>query len=62
MLAADKDGALHEETSTDVRFVVTAHATELNVWDVPSTIVSGGRFKFMVGFDARPDARLAARV
>jgi hypothetical protein len=49
VLAADKDGALQEQTSAEVRLVVTAHATELNVWDVPSTIVSGGRFKFMVG-------------
>jgi hypothetical protein len=49
VLAADKDGTLHEQASTDVRFVVTAHATELNVWDTPSTIVAGGRFRFMVG-------------
>ena len=49
VLAADKDGALHEQASTDVRLVVTLHAAELNVWDIPSTIVAGGRFKFMVG-------------
>lgn len=49
VLAAAKDGTWQEEASSDVRFVVTAHATELNVWDMPSTIVAGGRFKFMVG-------------
>jgi hypothetical protein len=49
VLAADKDGALHEQVSTDVRFVVTPHATELNVWDIPSAIVAGRPFKFMVG-------------
>ena len=49
VLAADKDGALHELASTEVRFVVKAHAAPLNVWDVPSAIEAGGRFKFMVG-------------
>jgi hypothetical protein len=49
VLAAAKDGTLHEQASTDVRFVVTAHATELNVWDMPSTVVAGGRFRFMIG-------------
>jgi len=49
VLAADKDGALHEQASTDVRLVITPHAAELNVWDMPSAVVAGARFKFMVG-------------
>jgi len=59
VLAADKDGALHEQASTEVRFVVTAHATELNAWDIPSAIVAGGRFKFMVGVSCSAGCRLA---
>jgi len=49
VLVADKDGAQHEQASTDVRVVVTPHAAELNVWDTPSAVVAGARFKFMVG-------------
>lgn len=49
VVAADKDGALHEQASTEVRIVVKKHAAELNVWDTPSAVVAGARFKFMVG-------------
>ncbi len=59
VLAADKDGALHEQASTDVRFVVTPHATELNAWDIPSAIVAGKRFKFMVGVSCTAGCCLA---
>jgi hypothetical protein len=49
VLVAGKDGAQHEQASTEVRVVVTPHAAELNVWDTPSAVVAGARFKFMVG-------------
>jgi len=49
VLAAGKDGALQEQASSEVRFVVKAHEAALNVWDTPSTVVAGSRFKFMVG-------------
>jgi len=49
VLAPDKDGALQELTSSDVRIVVKAHEAALNVWDTPSAIEAGSRFKFMVG-------------
>ena len=49
VVAADKDGALQEQASTEVRFVVKPHTAQLNVWDVPSAIVAGERFKFTVG-------------
>lgn len=49
VLAADEDGALQEQASSDVRFVVKAHEAALNVWDTPSAVVAGSRFKFMVG-------------
>ena len=49
VVAADKSGSLQEQASTEVRFVVKPHAAELNVWDVPSAIVAGERFKVTVG-------------
>ena len=59
VVAADKDGALHEQASTEVRFVVKPHAAQLNVWDVPSAIVAGGRFKFTVGVRCSAGCSLA---
>jgi hypothetical protein len=49
VLVPDKEGALQELASSDVPIVVKAHEAALNVWDTPSAIVAGSRFKFMVG-------------
>ena len=49
VVAADKDGASQDQASAEVRFVVKEHEAQLNVWDVPSAVVSGERFKFTVG-------------
>ena len=49
VVAAGRGGAFHEQASTEVRFTVKAHAAQLNVWDVPSTIVAGEHFKVAVG-------------
>jgi hypothetical protein len=49
VLTPDKDGGLQELASSEVRFVVKAHEAALNVWDTPSAVVAGSRFKFMVG-------------
>jgi hypothetical protein len=49
ILAPDKDGALQELASSEIRVAVKAHETALNAWDTPSAIVAGSRFKFMVG-------------
>ena len=49
VLAPDKDGALQELASSEVRIVVKAHEAALNVWDTPSAVAAGSRFKFMVG-------------
>jgi hypothetical protein len=61
VVAADKDGGLHEQASTEVCFAVKPHAAELVVWDVPSTIVAGERFKFMVGARCSAGCCLAGR-
>lgn len=49
LVAADKNGALREQASTEVRFVVKPHAVLLNVWGLPSAIVASEHFKFTVG-------------
>jgi hypothetical protein len=49
VITADKDGALQEQASAEARFIVTPHEAHLSAWDVPSTIVAGERFRFMVG-------------
>ena len=49
VLVPDKDGALQELASSEVPIVVKAHEAALNVWDTPSAVVAGSRFKFMVG-------------
>jgi hypothetical protein len=61
VIAADKDGAWHDQASADVRFVVKAHATELNAWDVPPAIVAGERFRFMAGVRCSAGCCLAGR-
>ncbi len=48
-VSADKQGTLREEASVEFRFTVRPHALDLNVWDLPSAIVAGEPFKFMVG-------------
>jgi hypothetical protein len=49
VLAPDKDGTLQELASSEIPIVVKAHEAALNVWDTPSAIVAGSRFKFMLG-------------
>jgi hypothetical protein len=61
VIAADKDGAWHDQASAEVRFVVTPHAAELNVWDVPPAIVAGERFKLMAGVRCSAGCCLADR-
>ncbi len=61
VVVADKDGVLHEQASTEIRFIVKPHATELNVWGVPSAIVAGERFKFTVGIRCSAGCNLAGR-
>jgi hypothetical protein len=46
---ADKDGTPHELASAEARFIVQPHASELTIWDVPSTVAAGERLKFKVG-------------
>lgn len=61
VLAADKDGALQEQTAAEVRFIVTPHAAHLNVWDIPSAVAAGERFKFTVGVKCSAGCDLGGR-
>jgi len=49
VVAVGKGGALHEQASTEVRFVVKPHAAQLTVWNVPSATVAGECFRVSVG-------------
>lgn len=61
VVAADKSGVLHEQASTEVVFEVKPHAAQLNVWDVPSAIVAGERFKVSVGVRCSAGCNLGDR-
>src|SRR5262245_24447594 len=61
VVAPDKNGTLQERASAEVRFAVRPHTAELNVWDVPSAIVAGERFKFTVGVRCSAGCNLAGR-
>ena len=61
VVAPDNNGTVHERASAEVRFAVRPHTAELNVWDVPSAIVAGERFKFTVGVRCSAGCNLAGR-
>jgi hypothetical protein len=49
VIGTDKDGRPQQRASAELRLTVKPHAALLNVWDVPSTVVAGERFKVAVG-------------
>ncbi len=61
LLALEMDRISHEETSTEFSFVVRAHAARLNVWGLPSAIVTGERFKLKVGLKCSAGCKLAGK-
>jgi hypothetical protein len=61
LAAHEKDGVLHEETSTEFSFVVVPHAASVNVWSLPSAIAAGERFRFKVGIKCSAGCKLAGR-
>ncbi|MBX9776741.1 MAG: hypothetical protein K2Y71_20375 [Xanthobacteraceae bacterium] len=61
VLSPDRDGAWQEVAASNVRVVVKAHGAALNVWDMPSAIEAGSRFKFMVGVRCSAGCCLAAQ-
>jgi len=57
--AAERDGVVHEEISTEFSFVARAHAASVSAWGVPSALAPGERFRFAVGVKCSAACRLA---
>jgi hypothetical protein len=58
LAAQEKDGILHDETSTEFPFVAIAHPANLNVWGLPSAIAAGERFRLTVGIKCSAGCKL----
>ena len=56
--AQEKEGILHEESSTPFSFTVKPHATSIAVWDVPSPIAFGHEFRIKVGVKCSSECKL----
>src|SRR5713226_3313616 len=61
LAAQEKGGVAHEETSTAFSFVTKAHATNVNVWGLPSAIAAGERFGLKVGIKCSAGCKLTGR-
>ena len=61
LAAQQKDGVLHDETSTEFSFTAKPHATSVNVWGLPSAIAAGERFSLKVGVKCSSGCRLTGR-
>ncbi len=61
LAAQEKDGVLHEETSTEFSFVAKPHAARVNVWGMPSAIAARERFRLKVGIKCSAGCNLAGR-
>jgi hypothetical protein len=61
LVPGEKDGVRHAGNSTEFRFVVKAHAAHVNVWGLPSAIVTGERFRLKVGIKCSAGCKLAGR-
>jgi hypothetical protein len=61
LAAQEKDGVLHEETSTELSFAAKAHAASVNVWGLPSAIAAGERFSLKVGVKCSAGCKLTGR-
>jgi hypothetical protein len=57
----ERDGIVHEETTTNFTFAVRAHPASGNVWGLPSAIPAGEPFKFKVGLKCSAVCVLAGR-
>jgi hypothetical protein len=61
LAAHEKDGVLHEESSTAFSFAAKAHAASVNVWGLPSAIAAGECFRFKVGIKCTAECKLTGR-
>jgi len=56
--AQEKQGVLHEESSTPLVFKVKPHSRSMAVWDVPSPIAFNDKFKIKVGVRCSAECNL----
>jgi hypothetical protein len=61
LVAQEKDGVLHEETSTEFSFAAKPHTTSVNVWGMPSAIAARERFRLKVGIKCSAGCKLTGR-
>ena len=54
-----KNDISYPEASTPISFTVTPHTTNVVVWDIPSAIVVGERFRIKVGMKCSNECNLA---
>jgi len=59
--AQEKDGVLHEGSSVPLSLLVKPHMASIAVWDVPSPLVVGERFKARVGVKCSAGCNLAGK-
>jgi hypothetical protein len=57
--AVVKQDTSYPEASTPIAFTVTPHTTNVVVWDIPSAIVVGERFRIKVGMKCSNECELA---
>jgi hypothetical protein len=60
--AQEKEGVLHEESSTPFSFIVKPQGTSMAVWDIPSSIVFNAKFKLKVGVRCSADCKVTDKV
>ena len=56
-----KEGISYAEVSAPISFTVKPHTTSVVVWDMPSAVVAGERFKIMVGIKCSSECDLTNR-
>ena len=61
LAAHETDGVSHDETSTEFSFAAMAHAASVNVWDLPSAVAAGDRFRLKVGIKCSAGCNLTGR-
>jgi hypothetical protein len=61
LAAQEKDGVLHEETSTELSFAARPHAASVNVWGLPSAIAARERFRLKVGIKCSAGCNLTGK-
>jgi hypothetical protein len=61
LAASEKDGVLHDETSTVFAFTTVAHTASVNVWGLPTAIAAGERFSFKVGIKCSAGCELTGQ-